>query len=358
MLANKHSIQPIDPLATPETKALLINLSKLSGNKILFGHQNTTLYGISGGKWYGDPDRSDVKSACGSYPAVYGWDMQTIFGKEAARRDLMATRIKEAFARGGVNTISWHMSNPVTGKNFYDTTPSLSTLLPGGEHHEQYKRWMEFLAVFARSLTGADGRQIPIIFRPFHEHTGSWFWWGRDHCTTSEFIDLWRFTVEHLRDDLGVHHFLYAYSPAKKPEERGGYFERYPGDAYVDVLGMDHYSPTATDALDTLRLIVREAQQRGKIAALTECGIHEGLSGVQTDTYFTRDLLAPIQNDPVARRIVYLLVWQNQGVNGKYWVPYEGAGEKCLRDFKKFAADPVVVMQNNIPELYGVAGRC
>ena len=145
-----------------------------------------------------------MKTTCGDYSAVYGWDLvQT--GKKP---EVFARLIAEAFARGGVQTFSWHLWNPVTGKNFYDCTPAVAAILPGGTKHDAYRAQLKTVADFFTSLKAKDGRPIPIIFRPFHVHTGSWFWWGQKHCSKDEYIALWRFTVKHLRDELGLHQAL------------------------------------------------------------------------------------------------------------------------------------------------------
>lgn len=63
------------------------------------------------------------------------------------------------------------------------------------------------------SLRTDAGEYVPVLFRPFHEHTGNGFWWGKGNCTAEEYIALWRFTLEYLRDTKGVHNLLYVYSP-------------------------------------------------------------------------------------------------------------------------------------------------
>ncbi|MCE6997947.1 glycoside hydrolase family 26 protein [Saccharothrix sp. S26] len=74
------------------------------------------------------------------------------------------------------------------------------------------------------------GNPIPNIYRPFHENSGSWFRWGAAHASPAEYVELFRYTVEYLRDVKGVHNFLYAYSPG------GGYG------------GMAYPSPAGTSA--------------------------------------------------------------------------------------------------------------
>ena len=105
--------------------------------------------------------------------------------------------IAEGYRRGGVITISWHLDNPVTGRNAWDTTSAVAVILPGGARHEQFKGRLDRLAVFLGSLrgpgrsAGSDTTPIPVIFRPWHEMTGGWFWWGVPHTRNDEFARLW-----------------------------------------------------------------------------------------------------------------------------------------------------------------------
>lgn len=75
--------------------------------------------------------------------------------------------------------MEWHMANPVTGRNFYDTTRVVEHIIPGGSHHDAYRAKLDTVAAFFHSLRARDasGREhlAPVIFRPFHELSGSWF---------------------------------------------------------------------------------------------------------------------------------------------------------------------------------------
>ena len=112
--------QPIDKNATTETVALFKNLKKLSKNHTLFAHQHATEYGHG---WYGDEDRSDVKSVCGSHPAMIGVDfggfsIPSAEGREKFKESLRKN-VVDTYNRGGVTTVAWHFSNPVSGGGFY-----------------------------------------------------------------------------------------------------------------------------------------------------------------------------------------------------------------------------------------------
>ncbi len=351
----------VDPEATAETKALFVNLQRLAPDHVLFGHQDDLAYGVG---WVGEPGRSDVKEVAGDYPAVYGWELGNLeLGADAnldgVDFEAMQRWIREGHARGGVITLAWHMANPVSGGNTWETTPAVHAIIPGGDRHAQFRGWLDMFAQFVDGLRDEAGRPIPVILRPYHEHTGSWFWWGADLTSAEDYKALWRFTVRYLRDEKGLHNLLYAYSPdVFQTEEQ--YLERYPGDAYVDVLGADDYQAlkadaTVTDMTRRLGMVVRMADARGKIAALTETG----LESVPDEDWWTNRLLRAIESDPDARRIAYALVWRNANAEAReaagqspthYFGPHPGGTDAA--DFRAFAATDFVLLEGDLPNLY------
>jgi len=166
-----------DPKATKETVKLYQNLMKLQQKGIMFGHQDDLAYGHG---WVYEEGRSDVKDACGDYPAVYGWELGHLelgdaYSLDSVHFDKIQAWIKTVNKRGGVNTISWHLRNPLTGGTSWDVSSKevVKSILPGGEKHELFKGYLDQLANFMLNLKTEDGKYIPILFRPFHEHTGS-----------------------------------------------------------------------------------------------------------------------------------------------------------------------------------------
>ena len=252
-----------------------------------------------------------------------------------------------------MNTFCWHMHNFKTGGNFYDTTAAVGGILPGGAQHAAYTRSMEVIADYFLNLKAADGALVPVVFRPLHEHTGSWFWWGKRHCTTAEFVQLWQFTVQYLRDKKKVHNLLFAYSPDRVPN-MATYFERYPGDAYVDVLGHDNYwdfnvITTPNKGVATLDTLVDIARARGKVAALTEAGLEK----ISTPTWYTDHLLQQLKHSPKAHQIAYLMVWRNAH-EGHFYAPYPG--HASVPNFLRFYQDSLTTFENDRPRLYSVPG--
>ena len=193
LLSTTGRAATVDANATKKTKALYANLKKIAQRGIMFGHQDDAVYGIG---WKYDSGRSDVKSVSGDYPAVFGWELGNLeLGRshslDSVSFDTIRTRIKEVYSRGGVNTISWHVNNPLGGNAWNcNSTEAVKSVLPGGAQNELFKVWLDRLATFIGSLRDDKGNAIPILFRPFHEHTGGWFWWGSKQCTPQEYIAL------------------------------------------------------------------------------------------------------------------------------------------------------------------------
>lgn len=344
---------PIDPDATPATAALYDFLKRSAAGPTLFGHQDALAYGVHWKDFH--EFRTDVHDVCGQHPAVFGWDIGKI-GPRPSNLDLVDFRhmrfwMREVFRQGGINTISWHANNFLGGDAWAVGTPTVAAILPGGSHHEAYRAKLGLIADFFRKVTtGPPNYQpIPIIFRPFHEHTGNWFWWGKPHASAEEYKALWRFTVSFLRDEQELHHLLWCYSTDIVDTE-AEYLEYYPGDEYVDILGLDDYHDLGekehTERLtNRLRMLVQIAELKGKVAALTETGYES----VPKKDWWTGSLLKGILVDPVAARIAWALVWRNDNVKHHYG-PYRG--HTSAEDFRQFASAPEVLMLGGLPAVY------
>lgn len=347
-----------DKSATDETSALFYNLKKIAKTNILFGHQDDTKRGYNWANEEGQPyqpEKSDVKDVTGAFPAVYGSDFNFIAGNGtgnwfdyeiAKSHDLAA----DAYNRGGINTYCWHYDNPVSGGSFYwsnSPVEAVSKIIAGGSHNEVFKSDLKKVASFAKSLKGADGKLIPVIFRPFHEFDGDWFWWGASHCSISDYKALYQFTVTYLRDSLGVHNFLYAWSPDKNFNSQSQYLERYPGDEFVDLVGTDNYGDIGADASpsiasDKLKIVSDYAIKANKAAALTETG----LQNLTQSNWYTQTLLKVLKHQKA--ELAYVLVWANR--SDAFWTPYKG--HPAESDFISFKNNPYLIFGDKLTDVY------
>lgn len=345
----KTTAQIVDKVATTETKNLLKNLRTQLTKGIMFGHQDDLAYGVS---WKYEAGRSDVRDVTGEYPAVYGWEIAGLEKDSKVNIDSvpftkMREYIKEGYSRGGVITISWHLNHPVTGKSAWDTTHGgVSASLPGGSAHTIYTSWLDKVANFALSLKGSKGELIPVIFRPFHELTGNWFWWTKNTCTPDEFKALWKFTVDYLTNKKQVHNFIYMYNTSGF-ESKQAFLERYPGDDYADMISFDSYQygdplkdNSFVDGLkNQLSMLVDIAKEHNKIPALGETGYE----AIPYADWWTKTLYKGIESFNIS----YVLVWRNFGrqANGTmhYYAPYKG--QISAADFKQFYAKKNILFE-------------
>jgi mannan endo-1,4-beta-mannosidase len=346
-VTNAQSL-PIDAKATAETKNLYLNLQRVSPKGIMFGHQDDLAYGIG---WKYQPNRSDVKETAGEYPALFGWEIGHLeLGKEVSLDSVpfgkMRKYIQQAYAMGGVNTISWHLNNPVEpGKTSWDKADStIYKLFNTRKALKRYESWLDKVADFAKSLKGPKGELIPIIFRPYHEHTGGWFWWGHGHATPEDYVKMWRFTVDYLRNKKKVHNLLYAYS-TDRFTSREDYLQNWPGDNYVDIAGFDLYHRPEADPfntfvadarkmVETLRVI---GQEKKKVWAFTETGLGE----VPFANWWTGFLLPVIKDAGLS----YVMVWRNARKN-HFYAPFPE--QASARNFKFFLNQPGVYFANKL----------
>lgn len=206
-LLTETRLMLVDTRATEHTAALFYNLRQLTGKRVVYGQHNYEMDGFDSDstRWRDEANRCDAYDVTGAYPALASFDFLHFTNPrswETKELNYIQEKFHVAYNRGNVITFCWHYYNPVTGGNFYDTTQVVRHILPGGSYHATFKADLKIIADFAHNAKGDDGELIPIIFRPWHEFDGNWFWWGKNHCSVEEFKKLYRFTVTYLRDSL------------------------------------------------------------------------------------------------------------------------------------------------------------
>ncbi|MBN2029585.1 hypothetical protein JW824_05015 [bacterium] len=354
---------PADRDATPETITLFQSVWELQQKGMMYGHQDDLMYGRT---WWYEKGRSDTKDFTGDYPAVAGFELGHLeLGDERSIDSVNFAQIAEQvvvhYSRGGIITISWHLKNPLTiqmpdaearrqGGTAWDvsSTEVVASILPGGKNHETFNAWLERLADFFSTLKDENGTPVPFIFRPYHEHSGSFFWWGTTICTDEEYATLWRYTVEFLRDKRGLHNILYAYN-TDRVTSLEQYLRGYPGDDIIDMLSLDMYDrgEQFNAELDSaLKFVTEEAIARRKLTALSETGARRGM----TDWWSTV-LLPIVTKYPVG----YVLTWRHT-----YRRSFPGTPTQPFPDdFMNFYNSPRTLFLKEIQEVdvYGRTDR-
>jgi len=345
-----------DPDATPETKALYSNLWAIREKGWIFGHQNDLL---NGRKWQYTEGGSDTKAVCGDYPGIYALDVASFMdGREVplqstAENPEKLRTIKEAYDRGMVVMACMHLNNPLTGGDSWDNSSNqvaAQILTPGSPTQQRFDQWLDKLAALAKDLKGSDGVQIPIILRPFHEHGHEWSWWGSSCTTAAEYVALWRYLVDGMKA-RGVHSFIYAISPAMNSKQTESDFTfRWPGDDYVDFMGMDCYlGINNTVFLNNLKCLKAVAEKKNKPCGVTEIGVE----GFQMADYWTTNIAAPM----AGRKMSMLVTWSNKYdpfENGKvYYSVYPGHPSEV--SFKDMYERSDTYFCCDLPKMYKMA---
>jgi len=373
------SVRVSDANAADSAKALAAYLNTLmNSDQVLFGHQNDVSRSVN-------PQASlgDVYDVTGQVSGVFGIDSLAVTGSEAGGSDAasaLANSVaysKTAAANGAIVSLSMHMPNFSSSKivknsdgtySFYGCDFSESKdlsndivkqILPGGEYNEVFTAYLDVIADYASQLQAAG---IPIMIRPFHENTGSWFWWGSMN-TAETYKSLYRYTKDYM-EQSGVHNLLWVYSPNGPITSEAAYMSYYPGDEYVDILAFDYYNdynsyPAAADnsffdSLDTTCNIVSSiAAKRGKIPAIAECGVrvmkkdgsdNEGLlvKGNPVGTEVSgKNWYQEVSDIAKKNNMPYYLVWANFG-DTNFYVPYkydDTHGQELINDFIKYYND-------------------
>lgn len=324
-----------DKEATEATQHLYNTLHKSASVGVLLGHQDDLAYGIG---WSDEgTHKSDVEMVCGDYPALFGWDLGHLERGDDCNLDSVPFKNMRENAiwiaqNGGINTFSWHARNPLTEGDSWDVSSDkvVASIISGGQLHDKFLGWLDKVADLFLSLRDEKGELIPVIFRPFHELSGSWFWWGKNLCSPEEYKALWRQSVDYLRSK-GCHNMLLSYSMAdyKSLEE---FLERYPGDDYVDIVGFDIYHTTTDYFLADMAArsaIAREyAKEHSKIWAVCECGYE----AIPDDDWFTTVLSEGV----LGNQCSHFLLWRN-AINrpNHFYASYPG--HSSAEDMKRFA---------------------
>jgi len=360
---NKQDPEPVKPdktvltladaQATDETKALYANLWNIREQGWMFGHHDDLMYGR---KWYGEEGGSDTKAVCGDYPGVYALDLSSLMDErseqasEIEENALRLKLIKQAYNRGMVITACLHLNNPKTGGDAWDNSDNkvvAEILTDGSATQTKFNGWLDKLATVAKGLKGADGKNIPIIIRPFHEHTQTWSWWGKSCTTEQEFIGLWHYFVDYMKK-AGVHSFIYAISPQMDgKKEKDDFLFRWPGDTYVDFIGMDCYQGINNNVfVNNLKLLSALSTEKKKPAGVTETGVE----GFQVEDYWITNIAAPM----AGRKMSLLVTWRNKydpiGQGTHYFSVFPGhVSEESFRTMYNRAD---TFFCNDLPKMY------
>ena len=211
----------------------------------------------------------------GKYAAIVGAD----YGyKENNNLTTINSKLIEHWKAGGLVTISWHADNPyVEGYNCrWNSVANKATINFNGllksaassDARTSYRTELEKVAVGLQALKNAG---VVVIWRPFHEMNGDWFWWGINEYNGKQtnvhaYINLWKDMYETFVNDYGLTNLIWVYCPNSYSTWTASVKAYYPGSAYVDLVGEDFYSTVGGLPDDA------ELSTFDNPIVLTECG--------------------------------------------------------------------------------------
>ena len=265
MPVGRPTSAPSDPQVSVEARQLLTRLDDAYGK--------TSMVGV-----YKDRDAQYVLDQTGSRPSIMGGDLLAYSPQEVAHgthpeREAEVERLIARAQEGYLITLSWHWCSP-SGlletkeepwfKGFYteatrfDIARTLAD--PGSDAYALLLRDIDVIAVQLRKLQDA---HVPVLWRPLHEAEGGWFWWGTKG--PKPFVQLWRVLYDRLTKTDGIHNLIWVYTSGGDPAW-------YPGDAYVDVVGIDAYPKDLRDPEGQLWDALRAQFGDRKVLTISEFG--------------------------------------------------------------------------------------
>lgn len=234
---------PVNADASPAAHRLLARLHEVSGSRTLSGQHNTPREP----SFYTD----QAEELTGQHPAVWGQD----FGFSGAgdmdgveyRPPVVAEAIRQ-HEQGSVVTLMWHAVRPTEAEpvTFEGSIcrgpldqPDWDDLLTEGT--ATHARWLDQVDVIAGCLATLRDADVPVLWRPYHEMNGDWFWWG-GRTGPAGYAALYRalytrFTEVHHLDNL-----VWVWNPNAPRGNAGPYVDYFPGTDVVDVLAADVYA--------------------------------------------------------------------------------------------------------------------
>lgn len=255
---------------SPEAEQLLAFFRQIYGEKIISGTIANVNWNLNEAKW--------VYQHTGKWPALNFFDfIHHVYSKKGGWIDYSnTTEVVNWYRQGGMVGCMWHWNVPTNDGQSYTCTPGTEAGQTSFDvrkifepESEEYKLMISDIDKIANYLKPFKSRKIPILWRPLHEAGGMWFWWGKDPEACNE---LWRVMYRRFQD-AGLDNLIWVWTSAaawNKPYSDG--YRWYPGDEYVDIVGIDIYNNSSATSIYNSCYKFLQKQSPTKLVALTECG--------------------------------------------------------------------------------------
>lgn len=305
---------PININASNEVKKVLEYLSSVSGKGLITGQHTQTMM---------QKELKYIEKITGKLPAICGFELLAYSpninydesGEECLveveeNKDTLEKAFEWATKYHGLVTFTWHWFSPIGGKDksFYAKNTDFDArkaVIAGTEENRAFISDMDKIAVYLKQF---EDKHIPIIWRPFHESDGDWFWWGSKGCEPAK--ELYRIMYDRYTNYHGLNNLIWVWNSRIK--------EGYVGDEFADIVSIDLY-PKAYEYKDFAEEynILMNLTNENKIAALAEVGV-------------VPDIEKLIENNiPWS----WFMIWSNEFCDTEEWTTSEMLKKTYLSDY-------------------------
>jgi len=293
--------EPSDHQVSPEARALLSQLDAAYGK--------STSLGV-----YSDQDADYALTTTGRRPAIMGGDLLRFSSSFAAHETTKAddvARLIADYQAGYTVTLCWHWLSP-TGlmdtkdkpwwRGFYTDSTNFDASRAVDPTTPEHAAAITDIDIIAAQLRRLQDARIPVLWRPLHEAQGGWFWWGAKGPVA--FKQLWAMLYDRLVNVDGIHNLIWVYTS-------GDDLNWYPGDAFVDVIGVDEYPSNIHDPESGMWDLLQKQFAGRRPLAIAEFGGVPDIPLMQRYGEFwsyavswTKDL-GPMKNTPAELTRIY-----------------------------------------------------
>lgn len=308
------SYKPVNPNATDEVRSVLKYLSKSAGDMVITGQHTQTMV---------QKELRYIQDVTGKLPALCGFELlayspninyeasDAVCLLEVEENKNTLDKAYEWAEKGGLITFSWHWFSPIGGKGkaFYTEHTDFDARKVLDKSTDEYQAFISDMDVMADLLKPFQEKKIPILWRPFHESEGTWFWWGAHGPKVAR--DLYLLMYDHFTNKHQLNNLIWVWNCPLA--------EGYVGDDFCDVISVDLYPPEHQHQdfkkdYDNLMSFA----SADKLASLAEIGILPDLDAIGasklpwswfmiwsnefclTDQYSTKDMLKRVYESPYA----------------------------------------------------------
>jgi mannan endo-1,4-beta-mannosidase len=259
---------PVSANASIQAINLYNYLKTNFGSKIISGTMANYSTNITEATW--------VHTNTGKWPALTCFDYinHTWANQNWVEYTAPFTLGQDWWNNNGIVALMWHWRDPLTKSGSFNT---YSASYPDGTTFDvtkvtdtssaEYKAMIADIDLIAGYLQQFKDANIPVLWRPLHEAEGGWFWWGTKGA--EPFKALWKLMFDRLVNYHGLNNLIWVYTTSASTNAATW----YPGNDYVDILGMDIYPGANQHGSQYISFNkVREFTGGKKIITLSECG--------------------------------------------------------------------------------------